>query len=308
MKTPIKKRKSKSRRGGNRRGLIKTNKTKKNASCSPASSLHKITPQSCFTEQTTIEMKNAYNEENPMSSIHAETPQQIIRSLKDRHGCREDRCLVNQIKNKKVRENIEKHIFLPKQPPEWKKKPNEWLSNFDILDVLRQYEEAFPAFHFIGPVPIDFDKALNGSCVAEELCSFRVEVEKSKQKTQIGIIFNLDKHDEPGSHWVSMYMDLEDSIIYYFDSASTEVPPEIAVLNDRIIRENPEFTFLSNRVEHQRGNTECGMYSLYFIIHMLLSKNRKRLFQSHFNSGKHKITDKQIQEYRNIYFSSSSSS
>ena len=35
---------------------------------------------------------------------------------------------------------------------------------------------------------------------------------------QIGIVFNLDKHDQEGSHWVSMFIDLKRDGIYYFDS------------------------------------------------------------------------------------------
>ena len=27
-------------------------------------------------------------------------------------------------------------------------------------------------------------------------------------KHKIGSVFNLDDHDEPGSHWVSLYMEL----------------------------------------------------------------------------------------------------
>ena len=34
----------------------------------------------------------------------------------------------------------------------------------------------------------------------------------------MGIVFNLDPHDKPGSHWVSMYVDLNNGGIYYFDS------------------------------------------------------------------------------------------
>jgi len=69
-----------------------------------------------------------------------------------------------------------------------------------------------------------------------------------------------------------------------------------------LIQENGDFYFLSNSVEHQKGNTECGMYSLYFIIQMLLSKNRLKLFNNRFNNDSYKITDKNIEEYRSIYF------
>ena len=47
--------------------------------------------------------------------------------------------------------------FTPYKPTEWEKNPVEWLSNFDILNVLKQYEEKYSDFKFIGPTPIDFN-------------------------------------------------------------------------------------------------------------------------------------------------------
>jgi hypothetical protein len=37
----------------------------------------------------------------------------------------------------------------------------------------------------------------------------------------VGFTINLDNHNESGSHWVSMFLDLDDKIIFYFDSAIT---------------------------------------------------------------------------------------
>jgi hypothetical protein len=255
-----------------------------------------------MTPDTIEKIKNAYNQEHPSSKIKSNNADTVFKTLKKKYLCKsgvQDACWISTIGNKNLQREIKKKIFVPEKPAEWKKKPNEWLSNFDILNVLKQYEEAYSFFRFIGPTPIDFDKRLGNVCVTQDLCSFHLNIQKH---SQIGIIFNLDEHDEPGSHWVSMYIDIDDKKIYYFDSASTEIPKEIVVLKDRLIQENPEFTFLSNSTEHQRGNTECGMYSLFFIVQMLMSKNRPSLFQTRFNNERKKITDKTVEEYRDIYF------
>jgi hypothetical protein len=52
----------------------------------------------------------------------------------------------------------------------------------------------------------------------------------------------------------------------------------------------------SNGVEHQYKNTECGIYSLFFIIHMLQDKTSEDFYKTHV------IKDNQIQNYRKIYF------
>ena len=38
------------------------------------------------------------------------------------------------------------------------------------------------------------------------------------EANKIGVIFNLDKHDQSGSHWVAMFIDLENKFFFYFDS------------------------------------------------------------------------------------------
>ena len=104
----------------------------------------------------------------------------------------------NQIEDPTIRKKLDLQLFAPDQPKEWKKNPDEWLSNYDIMDVLKQYEETFPCFHVIGPTPIDFDsrpKDLDNKCVWEELCNFRLEKYIKEKKRKIGIVFNLDDHN-----------------------------------------------------------------------------------------------------------------
>jgi hypothetical protein len=276
------------------------------ANCSPYSNLHKIHSNTCMTPEIVKKIQTTYNKQHPTIPILSKDTKNVQKTLERVYHCsskQQDVCLLEHLDNDSLKKEIKHTIFVPKKPKEWSKNPNEWLSNFDILDVLRQYEEAYPFFRFIGPCPIDFETTVNGVCVTRELCSFHID--KSNTKKQIGIIFNLDKHDEPGSHWVSMYIDMDDSTVYYFDSASNELPPEIDSFQKRLIRECEDdgLSFVHNTVEHQRGNTECGMYSLYFIVQMLLCKDdRKRFFQTHFNSPKKRITDTSVQHYRNIYF------
>jgi hypothetical protein len=255
-----------------------------------------------MTDETIAKLKDNYNQEHPLTKIKTNDTKKVYKLLKRKNShCKTDMCWVNSIQNKRVQKEIKEKIFIPERPTEWKKKPTEWLSNFDILEVLNQYETAYPFFRFIGPSPIDFEKKTYDGCITPDLCSFHLN-SSSLHFSQVGIVFNLDEHDEPGSHWVSMYIDIQHKHIYYFDSATAEIPKEIEAFKNRLIQERPDFTFLSNTVEHQRGNTECGMYSLFFIIQMLKSKNRLSLFHKRFNNERKKITDKTVQEYRKIYF------
>ena len=70
-------------------------------------------------------------------------------------------------------------------PLSWKKKPTTWLSSLDILKVMKQYENVYKSFVFIGPTPMDFDKRLyKNECVWNEICKFDLSeyIRKGKRK------------------------------------------------------------------------------------------------------------------------------
>jgi hypothetical protein len=168
--------------------------------------------------------------------------------------------------------------FSPKQPEKWRQNKNEWLSSDEITNVLEQYEKTYPEFLYMGPSPSDFYFLENGRCVWPELCRLSLRDLIAHGKRKLGIVFNLDKHDEPGSHWVSMFVDIDNSLIFYYDSARNPTPPEITRLKNEIKKQGAalqppiHFKYITNKHPHQRTNTECGMYSIFFIVTMLTRK------------------------------------
>jgi hypothetical protein len=199
----------------------------------------------------------------------------MIRGMMGKHyKCTTEYCVVEKMPGltKDERSNL-KEFFRPEMPDEWKKKPTTWLDSFNIEDVMKQYEEAYPAFEFIGPVPIDFDSPDGewGRCIVDELCKLNVKKMEAAGTRQIGIIFNLDKHDEPGSHWVCAFIDIAKSAAYYFDSYGYEPPEEVVRLFERLRNQGIQHTYY-NDVRHQRKGSECGMYCLYTIISLLLGR------------------------------------
>jgi hypothetical protein len=298
---------------------------KKQLNCSPIVKNKRVNNNSCFTTDVLLKIKDKYNEKHP-DKITEIDPKKIWHELKRLLSCDSEVCWLNQIDDAGMREQIKKFIFAPKQPPEWNSNPDEWLSNLDIEDVAKQYEVSNPEFKLIGPTTIDFDTKLQeqgGKCVLEDLCHFSLERFICAKKTKIGIVFNLDKHYQSGSHWVSMFIDIPNRFIFFFDSADNPIPQEIwqkdpdgdhLPLVNRIIAQGKRlsrpirFKFYNNRGNcHQRSNTECGMYSLFFIITLLTGKTP-------FTKGKlsikarrdmflqKKIPDNVVFEFRKLYF------
>jgi hypothetical protein len=300
---------------------LKKNKTKKalnafvNVSCHPTkrkipkkSLKWKTTlsgyDMSCLDTQTLRYMRNMWNKRHPDDKITSKAPHHIWKNLQSRliKTCKNEQCWVdNIVKSLDKQKNIKKKLFAPKSPVSWKSNINEWLSSTDIINVMKQYEEKHKDFHFIGPSPIDFNEMYEGSCVWPELCNFQIHDMKKRKKHKIGFIFNLDPHYKPGSHWVAMFLDLNKKMIFYFDSNGTDIPNEIAELVKTIQFQCEKYNIIiqfdSNKgVTHQKSNTECGMFSLFFITQLLENNYEFEDFKHH------GINDKQMEEFRSIYF------
>ena len=231
---------------------------------------------SCYTENALLKLREEYNKKYPDQKIVSKHPNAIWIHLRDHlPDCQTEDCWLGIISDETTRKQLDESLFAPDRPANWKKNPNEWLSNFDIMAVLRNYERAYPCFKLLGPSTIDYyvkPPEYEGQCVNEDLCKFSLKKMLDKGKTDFGIVFNLDKHDEPGSHWVSMYVDTKNSLIYYYDSAKNNIPKEVLKLKEEITKQGKllpkpiSFRFLHSKKQHQKSNTECGMYSLFFII------------------------------------------
>lgn len=362
------------------RRLRKTRRTHKRGgaqkpNCSPEVKNKTTNPHTCYTPDVLIKIKDAYNKSHSKSDyIPWSNPQEIWRTLNKRLvNCAKEDCWLSTIKDKQLEQELKDVIFAPEHPPEWLKNPNEWLTDLDISNVMRQYEKTYSNFKFIGPSPIDFDSRVkrgelpwagpgNSSdkvCVWEELCHLDISKLMKRGITQVGMVFNLDRYDEPGSHWVSLYVSLgergklkktkttggtsdvsiqwapsfddpiggskkhkkevEGPFIFYFDSTGREAPAEIKALIERIVKQCNAMTskiniksYNNNGRDHQKSNTECGMYSLFFIITMLTNKlEDKEMPNGELELGFNEkialfrdatIPDKYVELYRHKYF------
>jgi hypothetical protein len=285
--------------------------------CSPVVKGKSPISGSCFPESVLRRLKDSYNKQYPHNTIHTNDPEEIWKELKGRMSvCTKEDCWLKVIQSKEERKKFDHYLFAPDQPNEWKEKPNAWLSNYDIMEVLKQYEEGHPEFKMIGPTPIDFDdspKSMKGQCVWKELCTFDVQHYMRIHKTKLGVVFNLDKHNGPGTHWVSLFVDFENEYLFYMDSAGQRVPRRIHRLVKKIQKQAAKLTpskkmkfYQNHPMEHQKGNTECGMYSLYFLITMLTGETEGGQLNTPDEKiaffKKERIPDSYIEQFRNVYF------
>ena len=260
---------------------------------------------SCYDDIRLLALKKYWNEKNPYDKIKTNKPLNIWKVLKNKIGsnCNNERCWLRQefmIDN--VKDKTNENIFRPVMPKEWKKKPYTWLNSNDIIKICKQYENAYNYFKFIGPSPIDFDLKINNKCVYNSLCNLNILECEKNNKSKIGIILNLDEHYKSGSHWVSLFIDLDKKFIFYFDSNGTKPPKQVDILAQRIIKQyynekNIKLDYKSNhKFQHQKRDGTCGIYVLYCIIQLLLEKKTPKYFM------KNRVPDYLMRDYRKIYY------
>ena len=212
---------------------------------------------------------------------------------------------------------IQDSIYAPEAPESWKEEPNTWLNTLDIEDVLNQYEKMYPEFKSFGASPIDFDLVgSDGSCQVNPLC--KISINKlmkgegcgGKEKKYIGVVFNLDKHYESGSHWIALFVNIPKGEINFWDSYGYNPPEEVNKLMEKIEKQlasselfkglshgtnNKKVKIQINNKRHQYKNSECGVYSLHFIIKQLEGDSYQKVCEN-------KISDDEMNNYRQMFF------
>lgn len=278
-----------------------------NLHCSPYSQKFYAKSGSCYSTKELHFIANEYNKlaktEEDKINVKNKTKKQVHNEIskKFKHLCKKELCWANQIKNEKFKEKVE-NSFRPLKPKEWYADKQTWLNTYDILYVMEQYHKLYTNFQFMGVYPIDFaSNYSNGECIGEKLCNFNIKKTLPSNKTQFAIVLNLDYHNQPGSHWVSIYCNLDPKKnnfgIYYYDSVANEPPKEalefMYLVKSQI--KKPNFELKYNKIQKQFDNYDCGMFSIIFLTQCLkyisfdyICKNMK--------------TDKEINELRDVIY------
>ena len=140
----------------------------------------------------------------------------------------------------------------------------------------------------------------------------------------MGHVINLDNHYLSGSHWVSLYINLLNKKIFFFDSTGNSPNKLIKKFITKIIiyfnKKSEKYKHLTNKkiiydtyyrdkelqyfyknikrnnIKHQKNDTECGIYSIHFLTSMLENGEN---FDNYINIKK---PDNVMIKYRKIIF------
>ena len=203
--------------------------------------------------------------------------------------CKTERCWLEKAPiDQKKKDELIKRYFRPTMPDEWINDPDQWLDSNNIADVMKQYEEVYPEFKFYGTNPIDFSApdpydpsaVAKNKCLQDEICKLNLKDLYSQGKTKLGFVYNLDPSNKSGSHWIASFTDIPAHRTYYFDSYGMKPPPQIARFMRSLTLQDPRMKLGYNAIRFQLGDSECGMYCLYFLIRMLAGDNFRKFCRS----------------------------
>jgi len=244
--------------------------------CNPATLKH--TRTTCLPDQMLETLRAEWNRRHPQDAIPTavKRKESLWAALRDRmrreFKCESEYCAVKELGGA-AEQAAAASFFRPEKPDAWEKNPRDWHDTLTIAAVMEQYEKAFPQFEFIGPVPMDFDAQLGmGRCVVGELCKLDLAAIRAAGDTHIGIVFNLDPHTKPGSHWVCAFIDLLRGAAYYYDSYGYPPPPEVRRLLRRCRDQGCRHIYW-NDIRHQRKQSECGTYCMYVLLSLLSGRS-----------------------------------
>jgi hypothetical protein len=267
--------------------------------CSPDK--YNINAKNCLPKDVLKRMITDINKfhKKDLLKIHGNTDENKIWTIIRDHFqnlCGENEwCWIDQ---KEFTELIDNDYISKYYKPKTNDNAQNLLDTVTLNNTMKQYENAIPDFAFLGTVPIDFKNIIN-SIEMLDFCKMY-----NKGIRCVGIIFNLDKHNEGGSHWVCSFLDIRKKnkeYIGYFDSYGYCPPPKEITEYMNTMKENIKKCInidvkkKCNTTRHQLKYTECGVYCLYFIYHCLMGDDFDTL-------SSNIIRDDEVSKYRNILF------
>jgi len=274
---------------------------------------------SCFSLKSLKKIAESYNLKNPKKKILiSDDKNKLVNELENKlkDKCNDQTCWLRMDFIEAMKdEEIEENTFRPEGP----KNKKEWLSTTDINNVVSQYQEKNKSFLYLGAVPADFQEL---EILGIGNLDFNDLLKNGKN--EIGMVINLDESWKSGSHWVALYANLKKNQIYYFDSFGkkpykrtrkfvndilkflyknkynkelkiNKVLKNLKGGNPKNIDDLKAFDIKYNTIQHQFSTSECGVYSINFVIRLVQGET--------FDSITENITkDPEMNKCRGTYF------
>ncbi len=298
--------------------------------CAPSK---KFTNGSCFTVEALRKIAENYNKRNSNKIDTTLNKEGLVDELEKKlsNKCSEQTCwlrldIVQELDN----EDILSNTFRPKGPS----KKYEWLSTTHINDVIEQYQYNHKDFIFLGAVPSDFEELpiLGISNLKFESLEkegkhkigmvINLDEHNKDGSHWVALYFDLKKYqiyffDSLGRKPIKRIRKYINKITkyLYMKKYQEELPVNDVIKKIKIIKTLPKekldkavskipylhnllgggIDIRYNNIQHQFENSECGVYSINFIVRLVSGES--------FDSIINDVTkDDEMNLNRKVYF------
>jgi hypothetical protein len=310
----------------------KPNKIEPDMKCAPSK---KYADGSCFTLESLRTIATSYNNhiKNDKDKIDVTMNKEgLVKTIENKLAdkCNDDQTcwlrlpIVKELNNKEIEEDT----FRPVGP----NKKYEWLSTTHINDVIEQYQSLYKDFVFLGAVPSDFEKL---PVLGISSFDFDKAHKEGKTKIGmvinldehwksgshwVGLYFDLNKNqiyffDSVAHKPIKRIRKYINKIAkYMYKTKYNETLPinniikhikaikkldknELSKIKNKYIHNllGGGFDIRYNHIQHQFNNSECGVYSINFVIRLAGGES--------FDSVINNVTkDEMMNANRKIYF------
>ncbi len=295
--------------------------------CAPSK---KYSDGSCFTIDSLKKIASNYNKKNANKIDLNLDKSKLVEELEKRlaNKCSDQTCwlrldVVKELDN----EDIETNTFRPRGPS----KKYEWLSTSHINEVIEQYQAIHKDFLFLGAVPLDFEDL---PVLGIDNLDFADLEKQGKKKIGlvinldehwkdgshwVGLFSDLDKNqiyyfDSLGKKPLKRTRKFVNKIAKYLYNKKygEKLPINDIIQKIKSINKvggksslgsnvhiknllNGNFDIRYNHIQHQFENSECGVYSINFIVRLVSGES--------FDNVINNITkDEQMNSNRKVYF------
>ena len=227
----------------------------------------------CSDQFTLDKMKEFINGLDNASAPTKST--EIVEKAKKLTGCNTESCVIKsqEISGVLGREHTDK-IIATRFKPAGPANSTAWLNNDNIDHTIHQWSKIYPKFLHIPFQMIDFDKN------ETHLAQVNLVDEYQRGMRRMGCVINTDKSTGSGIHWFCIYIDMTDDkkwTLEYFDSAGDYPKKSVhewlnnqrALLSAAHAGQAIEVVDVTRSNQLQRSTTECGVFSLWYILSRL---------------------------------------
>lgn len=254
----------------------------------------------------------------------ADTPEAaVVREAAAVLGCSSESCVLVKLRQRRlVSEQDIRAEFARRFKPAGPRDSRALLSNSNIDGVLRRWADEFPDFCPCPFAMADFET--NGDAFAQaDPAQLRLDGEaRGAPCRTFACVHNTDVSSGPGIHWVAVFVDMRPEpagpgqwSVEYFNSAGRPPARPIVRWMERVraqlvaaraqLSAGKELPAEAGKVEtravtsvaHQKSQTECGPYALYYI--------RRRLEGApidEFADPLRRVSDAAMEEFRRHLF------